>query len=142
MLSRQPTSSGRQVENVEEETEAAVAREMLLGDPRSRGGVPLPEVIDLTEHKIDEEEHDAAMSSMAKTIAASRAAASAASDTLNSSSARDALPPLQLRLSGNRASLQPSAGISINKFVFFTLKLNNFDLKLRFFNVEIVAVLD
>ena len=90
MLSRQP--SGRQVENVEEETEAAVAREML------RDPVALPEVIDLTEHKVDDED----------TAAADEAESTAG---LNSGDAYDALPPLQLRLAGSRTSIQSSSGM-------------------------------
>lgn len=96
MLSRLP--SGRQVENVEEETEAAVAREML------RDRVALPEVIDLTEHKVDDVED-------AVTGDATGARASSA-DRLNSNAGdvHDALPPLQLRLAGTRATIQASAG--------------------------------
>ena len=101
MLSRQP--SGRQVENVEEETEAAVAREML------RDRVSLPEVIDLTEHKVDDE--DAGDAAAAAAAAAGDATADQPESAASSSGdAHDALPPLQLRLAGSRASIQPSAG--------------------------------
>ena len=99
MLSRQP--SGRQVENVEEETEAAVAREML------RDRVSLPEVIDLTEHKVDDEDAGDAAAAAAAGDATADQPESAAS---SSGDAHDALPPLQLRLAGSRASIQPSAG--------------------------------
>lgn len=76
--------SRSQVENVEEETEAAVAREMSRDRER---GAPLPEVIDLTEHKLEEELES------------------------DRNSSRDGLSPLQLRVSGTRTSLQTSPGL-------------------------------
>lgn len=77
--------SRSQVENVEEETEAAVAREMMSrhGERPSN-----PELIDLTEHRLEEE----------------AAAAAAVAEARR----RDGLPPL--RVTGPRASIQPSAG--------------------------------
>ncbi|XP_046464397.1 histone deacetylase 4-like isoform X4 [Daphnia pulex] len=75
--------SRSQVENVEEETEAAVAREMSRDRER---GAPLPEVIDLTEHKLEEEAE------------------------ADRHSSRDGLSPLQLRVSSTRSSLQASPG--------------------------------
>ncbi|XP_045027399.1 histone deacetylase 4 isoform X4 [Daphnia magna] len=69
------------VENVEEETEAAVAHEM----SRDRG-TPLPEIIDLTEHKLEEETDS------------------------DRHSCRDGLSPLQLRTSSSRSSLHASSG--------------------------------
>lgn len=75
------------MENVEEETEAAVAREMSRDRER---GAPLPEVIDLTEHKLEEELES------------------------DRNSSRDGLSPLQLRVSGTRTSLQASPGIIID----------------------------
>lgn len=70
------------MENVEEETEAAVAREM----SRDRAA-PLPEVIDLTEHKLEEESE------------------------ADRNASRDGLSPLQLRGSATRTSLQTSPGL-------------------------------
>lgn len=84
MLTR--AGSRSQVENVEEETEAAVAREM--SRDRERGAPPPgPEVIDLTEHKLEEELET------------------------DRNSSRDGLSPLQLRVSGTRTSLQASPGL-------------------------------
>jgi len=78
--------SRSQVENVEEETEAAVAREM----SRDRGS--LPEVIDLTEHKVEEDDNRSAQFPTAM-------------DDRDSS--RDELPPVPHRvLIGNRPTLQ------------------------------------
>ena len=73
------------MENVEEETEAAVAREMSRDRER---GAPPPEVIDLTEHAKLEEESET-----------------------DRNSSRDGLSPLQLRVSGTRTSLQASPGL-------------------------------
>ena len=80
--------SRSQVENVEEETEAAVAREMMSrhGDRPSN-----PEVIDLIEEEA--------------------AAAAAVAEARR----RDGLPPL--RVTGPRASIQPSAGMIALIFV-------------------------
>lgn len=66
------------MENVEEETEAAIAREMSRSEAAAATSVivPHPEVIDLTEHKLEQE-------------------AAAAADYERSS--RDGLPPIQLR---------------------------------------------
>lgn len=81
------------MENVEEETEAAVAREMSRDRER---GAPPPEVIDLTEHKLEEELET------------------------DRNSSRDGLSPLQLHVSGTRTSLQASPGLVLIRFLTTT----------------------
>ena len=82
--------SRSQVENVEEETEAAVAREM------SRDRIAFPEVIDLTEHRVEED------------LTRSRQYSSIAADDRDNP---EGLPPVQHRLTGNRPLLPSSTGL-------------------------------
>ena len=87
------------MENVEEETEAAVAREM----SRDRG--PLPEVIDLTEHKVEEDdEHRSAHYLVAME---------------ERDAGREVLPPVHHPiLIGNRPTLQTGSGEDRFSFLF------------------------
>ena len=88
--------SRSQVENVEEETEAAVAREMMSRHTDQRTAHN-PEIIDLTEQRLEEE------------------AAAAAAAVVAEARRRDGLPPL--RVAGPRASIQSSAG-KFPSFIF------------------------
>lgn len=113
--------SRSQVENVEEETEAAIAREMSRdrnhsGSSSSGGSVvPHPEVIDLTEHKLEEE----AVSPTEQPGPYER-------------SGRDGLPPVQLRVGGNRGSPHPSSDN------IFTLFLLNHNQKRKSFHIHLI----
>lgn len=98
MLTR--AGSRSHVENVEEETEAAVAHEM----SRDRG-TPLPEIIDLTEHKLEEETDS------------------------DRHSCRDGLSPLQLRTSSSRSSLHASSGLTFFILVCFIIIIVHYPLE-------------